>query len=73
VATDPDRRTAARVALLVALPVAFAVGLASLWSLGAVGRAGFRFDHRSTPDHNSRPSRPPFAGADRWQFDGNGG
>jgi hypothetical protein len=40
VGLDPVRRSAARTATLVAVPVALAVGLALLWSFGAFSRPG---------------------------------
>jgi hypothetical protein len=47
---DPARRSAARLATLVALPVAVAVGLASAWMLGGLERAR---------DEPTAPTTPP--------------
>jgi hypothetical protein len=58
VASDPVRRSAARVATLVAVPVALVVGLVSLWSAGA-----FRAAPATTPVTMAAPALDPDATA----------
>lgn len=55
-ATDPDRRSAARLAFLIALPLALAAGVISFWVLG-----GFAADRATSPPATSATPTAPGA------------